>query len=113
MLRPSPRCVPTIFGLGFATLILAISSLLPAAAQTNPPAAPPTRKAPPPPPPAPVDQQQFISYWTTETGWQTQLELRNNQAKQPLTVMPRPPRNGRLRNAALAPRNSTAGCPNA
>lgn len=50
---------------------------------------PPTHKrpAPPPPPPA-VDQQQFISYWTTETGWRTVLQLRNNQVGHILTVTP-------------------------
>lgn len=41
-----------------------------------------------PPPPAAEDQQQFISYWTTETGWRTELELRNNQIDQALTVTP-------------------------
>lgn len=48
-----------------------------------------TRKAPPPPPPPPArDQQQFISYWTTETGWRTELQLRNNQVGLTLTVTP-------------------------
>jgi hypothetical protein len=50
---------------------------------------PPTRKAPPPPPPpAPVDQEQFISYWTSETGWKSELQLRNNAVGQDLTVTP-------------------------
>lgn len=40
-----------------------------------------------PPPPA-VDQEQFISYWTTETGWRTELQLRNNQVNQILSVTP-------------------------
>jgi len=58
-----------------------------AQAQSQP--APPTHKAPPPPPPPPaVDQQQFISYWTTETGWRTELQLRNNQVGHILTVTP-------------------------
>lgn len=53
------------------------------------PSPPPTRKAPPPPAPPPaVGQQQFLPYWTTETGWQTQLELRNNQAAGALVVTP-------------------------
>lgn len=38
-------------------------------------------------PPA-EDQRQFISYWTTETGWRTELQLRNNQVGQTLTVTP-------------------------
>jgi hypothetical protein len=41
-----------------------------------------------PPPLAAEDQEQFISYWTTETGWRTELDLRNNQVDQPLTVTP-------------------------
>jgi hypothetical protein len=60
------------------------------AAQTKPQAEPAAQKGPSPspaPPPA-VDQQQFISHWTTETGWSTQLELRNNQVNQALTVTP-------------------------
>ncbi len=36
----------------------------------------------------PVDQEQFISYWTTETGWRSELQLRNNLAGQDLTVTP-------------------------
>ena len=49
----------------------------------------PTRKAPPPPPPPPAtDQQQFLSYWTTETGWRTELQLRNNQVGHDLIVTP-------------------------
>ena len=49
----------------------------------------PTHKAPAPPIlPAAEDQQQFISYWTTETGWRTELELRNNQVDQALAVTP-------------------------
>jgi hypothetical protein len=43
--------------------------------------------APAPPPPA-ADQQQFVSYWTTETGWRTELQLRNNQVGSVLTVTP-------------------------
>lgn len=39
-------------------------------------------------PPTPVDQEQFISYWTTETGWRSELQLRNNLASQDLTVTP-------------------------
>jgi len=47
MLRPSPRCLPIVFGSGFALILLAMSFVLPAAAQTNPPTAPPTRQGPP------------------------------------------------------------------
>jgi hypothetical protein len=41
-----------------------------------------------PPPPDPVDQEQFIAYWTTETGWTSELQLRNNAVAQDLTVTP-------------------------
>ena len=33
-----------------------------------------------------TDQEQMISYWTTESGWQSELELRNNLAAGNLTV---------------------------
>ncbi len=69
----------------FAPLILI--PLAPQLAQAQ--STPPTSKAPPPPPPPPAtDQQQFVSYWTTETGWRTELQLRNNQVGQILTVTP-------------------------
>ena len=38
--------------------------------------------------PESTDQEQFISYWTTETGWHSELQLRNNLAAQDLTVTP-------------------------
>jgi hypothetical protein len=79
--RPRPRV------LFFAVLILV--SLAPQLAQAQSQSSPPTSKAPPPPPPPPAeDQQQFLSYWTTETGWQTELQLRNNQARGILTITP-------------------------
>jgi hypothetical protein len=40
------------------------------------------------PPPAPADQEQIVPYWTTETGWMSELQLRNNQVGQDLTVTP-------------------------
>jgi len=50
---------------------------------------PPIRKAPPPPPPPPAtDQEQFVSYWTAETGWMSELQLRNNAVNQDVTVTP-------------------------
>src|SRR2546421_80627 len=36
--------------------------------------------------PSTADQEQFISYWTTETGWKSELQLRNNVVGQDLTV---------------------------
>ena len=38
--------------------------------------------------PVPVDQEQFLPYWTTETGWATELQLRNNLAGKSLVVTP-------------------------
>jgi hypothetical protein len=38
--------------------------------------------------PQPVDQEQFVSYWTSETGWKSELQLRNNALGQDLTVTP-------------------------
>ncbi len=35
-----------------------------------------------------VDQQQIISYWTSETGWHTELQLRNAAIASDLTVTP-------------------------
>ncbi len=47
------------------------------------------RKGPPPPPPPPAaDQELVIPYWTTETGWSSELQLRNNVVGQDLTVTP-------------------------
>jgi len=71
----------------FAVLILI--PFAPQLAQAQSQSSPPTRKPPPPPPPPPAaDQQQFVSYWTTETGWRTELQLRNNQVNGILTVTP-------------------------
>jgi hypothetical protein len=40
------------------------------------------------PPSLPTDQEQFVAYWTTETGWYSELQLRNNLSDQSLTVAP-------------------------
>jgi len=39
------------------------------------------------PPPA-VAQEQFLPYWTTEVGWSSEIQLRNNQLSGDLTVTP-------------------------
>jgi len=88
MLRPSHRCLFSLSACISVALLLCLLLVPFASAQTSPPAAPTHKAPPPPPPPAPVDQQQFISYWTTETGWHTELQLRNNQVGQILTVTP-------------------------
>jgi hypothetical protein len=75
------RRVLVFFGL---LLVIPLASQ-PGFAQSSPP----TRKAPPPPPSPPAtDQEQFIAYWTTETGWHSELQLRNNIVGQDLTVTP-------------------------
>jgi hypothetical protein len=38
--------------------------------------------------PAASDQERIIAYWTSETDWKSELQLRNNQAKQDLTITP-------------------------
>ena len=86
MLRLSPVRIRAPF-VSFAILVFILGAPQPSFAQSKP--TPPAHKPPaPPPPPAAVDQQQFISYWTTETGWSTELQLRNNAATQNLTVTP-------------------------
>jgi len=76
----------------FRTLFIcsAMVSVVPLAAQlARAQSSPPIRKAPPPPPPPPAtDQQQFVSYWTAETGWNSELQLRNNAVGQDVTVTP-------------------------
>lgn len=70
----------------FSAILLAVSLAPQPALAQSPPA---TRKAPPPPPPPPaVDQELVIPYWTTETGWSSELQLRNNIVGRELTVTP-------------------------
>ena len=38
--------------------------------------------------PSPKPQEVFASYWTSEPGWDTELQLKNNLASGPLTVTP-------------------------
>jgi hypothetical protein len=38
--------------------------------------------------PTAVDREQVVSYWTTEGGWSSELQLRNNIAGQDLVVTP-------------------------
>jgi len=80
----SPGCLRSLF---YCSALLILSAIAPQFAQAQ--SSPPTRKPPPPPPSPPAtDQQQFVSYWTTETGWRTELQLRNNQVSDVLTVTP-------------------------
>ncbi|HEX3437192.1 MAG TPA: hypothetical protein VHT24_10540 [Pseudacidobacterium sp.] len=36
----------------------------------------------------PAPQEQFAPYWTTEGGWHSELQMRNNTAGRSLTVTP-------------------------
>ncbi len=66
------------------TFVLAFMGCTLASAQS-----PPSQQAPPPPPPLLVtEQEEVIAYWTSETGWKCELQLRNNAVGQPLTVTP-------------------------
>jgi hypothetical protein len=38
--------------------------------------------------PSPKPQEVFAPYWTSEPGWDTELQLKNNLASGPLTVTP-------------------------
>jgi len=40
------------------------------------------------PAPAATNQDVIVAYWTSETGWTSELQLRNNGLSQPLTVTP-------------------------
>jgi hypothetical protein len=46
------------------------------------------RHHPTQPAPAPTDHEQILAYWTTETGWHSELQLRNNQMSGDLIVTP-------------------------
>lgn len=69
---------------------LALVVVTPLAARPTLAQSPPkARKAPmPPPPPSAADQELVIPYWTTETGWSSELQLRNNAVGQNLMVTP-------------------------
>jgi hypothetical protein len=41
-----------------------------------------------PTPPEATDNEQFVGYWTTETGWHSELQLRNNRTDGDLVVTP-------------------------
>ena len=67
-------------------LIFAVLFASQSAVTQSPPTA---RNAPPTHVPLPAtDQEQFIPYWTTETGWHSELQLRNNFPLSNLTVTP-------------------------
>jgi hypothetical protein len=77
-----PRSYRSLLSLA---VFLSISSSVSGQQPSTPP--PPHGHPTAPPPPA-VDQQQMVAYWTTETGWNSELQLRNNALSQDLTVRP-------------------------
>src|SRR6516225_5306280 len=53
------------------------------------PTAPPSPSQwPIPAQPDAADREQFLPYWTSETGWNSELQLRNNAINEDLTVTP-------------------------
>jgi hypothetical protein len=76
------RCAAFIF----TTLVsLALAQPQAVLAQSGTTGPPPARIAKTP---DPTDQEQVVSYWTTETGWRSELQLRNNLSGKILTVTP-------------------------
>jgi hypothetical protein len=53
--------------------------------------------------PEATDNEQIIAYWTTETGWKSELQLRNNMADRDLVVTPALRLAGDGAETALAP----------
>jgi len=64
-------------------LVLLLCFATSASAQS--PSTLPTHQHPPIPS---TDNEQFVAYWTSETGWMSELQLRNNLVGQDLTVTP-------------------------
>jgi hypothetical protein len=56
-----------------------------------------------PTPPEATDNEQFVAYWTTETGWHSELQLRNNRTDGDLIVTPALRIAGTGAETALAP----------
>ena len=69
------------------TLLLLVASPV-LVAQHQPPNPQPKPTVIGPPKTAPSPQQTFVSYWTLEPGWNTELEMRNNMAQGKLTITP-------------------------
>jgi hypothetical protein len=76
-LSPFRRSFPFIIFMLFATSCTVFAQA---------PSSPPRPHQHPPVPP--IDQEQFFGYWTTETGWTSELQLRNNSPGQDLVVTP-------------------------
>ena len=80
-----PRRLVILLG-GFLCFLMLAPGV---AAQTSPgPVSRPSISPPPRPAPPAMDQEQFLAYWTAETGWDTEIEIKNNQAAGEITVTP-------------------------
>ncbi len=73
-----------------AILAAGLTLLLAPVAFSQTPAGSPPSQDPSvaPPRPAATDQEEIVAYWTTETGWMSELQLRNNLVGVELTVTP-------------------------
>ncbi len=70
-------------------LLAGLTLLVTQGAPAQTPAGPPkAQQHPIPPPPVATDQEATVAYWTTETGWMSELQLRSNAVGQDLTVTP-------------------------
>ena len=72
----------------FLLVILVVSVASCTMFAQTPPAPPKVHQRPIPPQPDSVDQEQSLAYWTTETGWTSELQLRNNAVAYDFTVTP-------------------------
>lgn len=76
--------------IGVLAIVLVIVSLgfaVPASSQSGPPPIPKDKKFPAPSTLPASQQEEVLSYWSTEMGWSSELQLRNNSL-QDLTVTP-------------------------
>src|ERR1700720_3462742 len=83
--------VRTMFHTAFRVLMIAASLLLCSPlvrAQDGPPAHPPRPKILGPAKWNPSPQEISAAYWTLESGWNTDLEMRNNLRSRELTITP-------------------------
>jgi hypothetical protein len=74
------RVFVPVFALALLSLILAKPQAVLAQSGPNGPPTQGIAKTPPhtTSPPSPADQEQVVAYWTSETGWKSELQLRNN-----------------------------------
>jgi hypothetical protein len=82
---------PRVLLSSIAVLVIAVSAASGSCQSTPPPGGPPPlpkdKKFPAASGLPAVQQEQFLSYWTSETGWHSDLQLRNNSL-QDLAVTP-------------------------